>query len=60
MCYYEKEVRSMDEERMESEIEETTGYVKRPWWQIALAWLGLGAFLVVLILYYTQIFRGGA
>ena len=50
----------MEEERLESPQEETTGYKPRPWWQIALAWAGLVIFIIVLILYYSQLFRGGA
>ena len=34
-------------------------YVPRPWWQVAGAWVGLALFLVVLVLYYMQMFRGG-
>lgn len=50
----------MDEECVESQTEEAPGYVKRPWWQVWLARVALVAFIIVLILYYIHIFRGGA
>lgn len=60
MCYHRKEVSCMEEEHVEPGTENTTGYVKRPWWQILLAWLALAGFAVVLVLYYAGLFRGGA
>ena len=51
----------MDEQRNEK-IEETqeNGYVPRPSWQVWAARIGLVVFFLFLILYYLNIFRGGA
>ena len=49
----------MEEERMESEIKEETGYPPRPKWQVWLARVGLVIFIAGVILYYIHIFRGG-
>ena len=49
----------MEEERMESEIQEETGYQPRPKWQVWLARIGLVVFILFLILYYINFFRGG-
>ena len=53
----------MEEERVEEHPEEALPeqphYVPRPKWQILLAWLALGAFILVLVLYYLGMFRGG-
>ena len=59
MCYHKKEVSIVEEERMESEIKEETGYQPRPKWQVWLARIGLVIFIAGVILYYIHIFRGG-
>ena len=59
MCYHKKEVSIVEEERMESEIKEETGYQPRPKWQVWLARVGLVIFIAGVILYYIHIFRGG-
>lgn len=56
-----------DKERLqetEAEIikaleEETVPYEPRPRWQILCAWVALGIFVVLLVLYYINIARGG-
>lgn len=40
------------------EEEQPQGYVKRPWWQVALAWVGLAAFLVFVAYEFLAILRG--
>ena len=50
----------VEEERMDTELPETGGYKPRPKWQLLLAWLALGAFILVLVFYYLSLFRGGA
>ena len=54
-----EEVSIVEEERMESEIKEETGYQPRPKWQVWLARVGLVIFIAGVILYYIHIFRGG-
>ncbi len=53
----------MDEEILENAemIEETEkpAYTPRPKWQVWGAWVALAIFVVFLVLYYTNIFRGG-
>ncbi len=41
-------------------LEPDEGYQPRPAWQVWAARVGLAVFIVVLILYYLQIFRGGS
>ena len=48
----------MDEEILEQE--EQTGYKPRPKWQVWGAWIALAVFVAFLVMYYTNIFRGGA
>lgn len=48
----------MEEERMDSEIQEEATYQPRPMWQVWLARIGLVVFILFLILYYIVIFRG--
>ena len=51
----------MDEQRKEEILEtEETGYVPRPAWQVWAARIGLVVFLIFLVMYYWNIFRGGA
>ena len=59
MCYHNYEVSIVEEERMESEIQEEGSHQPRPKWQVWLARLGLVVFIVFLILYYILFFRGG-
>lgn len=39
--------------------EENFGYVPRPRWQVWFARIGLALFLLVVVLYYLNLFRGG-
>ena len=48
----------MDDERVELQPEEEK-YVPRPRWQIWAARIGLVVFILGLILYYLNVFRGG-
>ncbi len=48
----------MDEEILETE--EQTGYTPRPRWQVWGAWIALAVFVAFLVMYYTNVFRGGA
>jgi hypothetical protein len=47
----------MDEEILETE--EQSGYTPRPKWQVIAAWAALAVFVAFLIMYYTNVFRGG-
>ena len=49
----------MDEERMEEQTQEQTPYTPRPAWQVWCARIALVIFIAMLIMYYTNIFRGG-
>ena len=50
----------MDEQRKEERIETgETGYTPRPAWQVWAARIGLAIFLIFLVMYYINIFRGG-
>jgi len=57
MCYNGSEVSTMDEEILENE--EQSGYTPRPKWQVWGAWIALAVFVAFLIMYYTNVFRGG-
>ena len=60
MCYNTFEVRKMDEQQnTELPQEEESGYVPRPQWQVWVARIGLVLFLIVVALYYVNLFRGG-
>jgi len=48
----------MDEEILEQEPQEK--YTPRPKWQVWGAWILLVLFIVLLIMYYCNLFRGGA
>ena len=48
----------MDEEILEQEPQEK--YTPRPKWQVWGAWILLALFIVLLIMYYCNLFRGGA
>ena len=58
MCYDKKEVNTMEQENQE-QLQETPVYVPRPRWQVWGARIALAVFVVVLILYYINISRGG-
>ena len=49
----------MDEERMDQQIPEDTGYSPRPRWQVWGARIALVVFILILIAYYLNLFRGG-
>ena len=49
----------MENEIKDTQPEQPSGYTPRPAWQVWLARIGLAIFIVVLILYYLQMFRGG-
>ena len=57
MCYHKVEVKHMDEKRPETEQQP---YVPRPKWQIWGARILLAVFILLLLMYYTNVFRGGA
>lgn len=60
MCYHMKEVNKMEEEIQEKQTQEPEGYVPRPKWQVWGARVLLVVFILLLIMYYTNVFRGGA
>ncbi len=60
MCYHNKEVSTMEQEINNDLTPEETGYTPRPKWQRYLAWIGLVVFVLFMIMYYINIFRGGA
>ena len=50
----------MEEQRENENLKpEKEGYVPRPAWQVWLTRIGLVAFIIFLILYYANMFRGG-
>ena len=51
----------MDEKQQNVTTEETesTGYVPRPKWQVWTARIGLVLFILVIVMYYINIMRGG-
>ena len=53
----EELVREQPEE--EAAQEERSYYVPRPMWQVIGAWVGLIAFIGVIVFYYLNIARGG-
>ena len=46
------EVTKMDDEKKEPKTPEEPGYVPRPWWQVAGAWVGLLLFIGAAALIY--------
>ena len=40
-------------------LQEGSGYTPRPLWQRIAAWVGLILFLLVILMYYINIMRGG-
>ncbi len=61
MCYHKQEVISMDHEERDElqEQQEQPRYVPRPRWQVWLARIGLVLFILVIIMYYINMMRGG-
>ena len=49
----------MEEERMEEQTQEQERYIPRPAWQVWGARIALVLFLIVLVMYYINIARGG-
>lgn len=49
----------MNEEQHKNTPEEETGYQPRPVWQVWAARIALVVFLVLITMYYMNIFRGG-
>lgn len=60
MCYNETEVSVVENEELDLTPEEGSGYQPRPAWQVWAARIGLVLFILVLIMYYINLFRGGA
>ena len=61
MCYYNVEVSKMEENQLENQNESAVpeqGNVPRPAWQIWGARALLVIFILLLIMYYTNLFRG--
>ena len=56
MCYDNKEVKNMDQEKETLELQEE--YKPRPKWQVWLARVGLVVFLITVIVFYIHLFRG--
>ena len=60
MCYNYYEVKAMEEEQKDELQEpEKEAYVPRPAWQVWGARVALVLFIIVMILYYVKIMRGG-
>lgn len=49
----------MEDELLEPTEQEEPRYVQRPWWQVWGARIALVVFVVLLILYYINVGRGG-
>ena len=47
------------EQTPEQPVEETPTYIPRPAWQVWAARIGLVVFIIILIMYYINISRGG-
>ena len=51
----------MDEQRRENtQQEQQPAYAPRPKWHVWAARIGLAVFIAFLVMYYLNIFRGGA
>lgn len=52
----------MDEQRedIQQETPEESGYTPRPMWQVWLARVALVLFILLILMYYINIMRGGA
>ena len=48
-----------EEELPETPVEEKPVYVPRPIWQVWMARVGLVLFILVILLYYANMMRGG-
>ena len=68
MCYYSREVSKMeqDKEKVQPAQEEIldapegeTAYEPRPWWQVWGARVAVVIFIIILLLSYINIARGG-
>lgn len=54
------EVKIMDEQQKDMENEnQESGYTPRPAWQVWMARIGLALFVLLVIMYYINIARGG-
>ena len=49
--------KNLPPEPTEEEFNIQEPYVPRPKWQVAAAWVGLGIFLFILVLYYGLMFK---
>ena len=59
MCYDDKEVKAMENENLDNLPQEEQERKPRPKWQIWAARIALAVFILLLIMYYANIFRGG-
>lgn len=62
LCYNKYDiffgVNVMENEHLEEMDTEDTGYTPRPAWQVWTARIGLALFILVIVLYYINMFRG--
>lgn len=56
---YMKEVSIMENEHLDELPQEEPAYTPRPRWQVWAARMGLGLFILMLIMYYIHMLRGG-
>ncbi len=49
----------MENEQLDSELQEQPPYTPRPRWQVWTARVAVLVFIILLILYYVNLFRGG-
>ena len=59
MCYDIREVNIVENEQQDELQQEQPGYTPRPRWQVWTARIGLVLFILVILLYYINIMRGG-
>ena len=61
VIFVEEQKNNLEEETtpVQEDEQETSGYQPRPLWQRIGAWIGLILFVMVLIMYYINIMRGG-
>ncbi len=59
MIYYEVNFMEHEEQETGSPTPETEGYTPRPAWQVWGARIGLVIFILMIIMYYINIARGG-
>ena len=55
----EEEMIAQEQPEEEAPQEERPYYVPRPLWQVVGAWVGLIAFVAVIVFYYINMMRGG-